>query len=420
MLFVANVLELNGGTTFILRLARASHRQGRRIGVLVLFDIINKDLAAQIAEYADIYYLKDFAPRVLRPMFRRQFGTFMPVSFDSIEALVDKYNGHMHAMGVFGLLFIKRYVASGRRTKLVSIGIYHQNEIMFSGVDYYFARQVQVLFSSLPPSSLVFFNELTLASHSQFFAVDYCTANQVPIGIDLPEWNGRGVGDPVSNRIVSIGNLEIFKAYNRHVIDLMPALRELRPELIYEIYGVGSYEAELRRQVSAKGLEGVVHFKGAIDYSSFPRVLEGAFAFVGSGTAIIEAAALGVPSIVGIESIQDPVTYGLLSDIEGRSYNEFDARLALRPIAQVLSSLMDEKQWALASCACRAKAETFSIDKTASGFLAMESRSHDLRAFSTQPYSNLMAFSSFLLCAIRDRLKKDINFSNRRNQGSIA
>ncbi|MDD1013499.1 glycosyltransferase [Pseudomonas rubra] len=420
MLFVANVLELNGGTTFILRLARASHRQGRRIGVLVLFDIVNKDLAAQIAEYADIYYLKDFAPRVLRPMFRRQFGTFMPVSFGAIEALVEKYNGHLHAMGVFGLLFIKRYVASARRVKLVSIGIYHQNEIMFSGVDYYFARQVQLLFSTLPPSSLVFFNELTLASHSHFFAVDYYTANQVPIGIDLPEWRGRGVGNSASNRIVSIGSLEVFKTYNRHVIDLMPALRELRPGLIYEIYGGGSYEAELRQQVSLQGVEDIVHFKGAIDYSSFPKVLEGAFAFVGSGTAIIEAAALGVPSIVGIESIQDPVTYGLLSDIEGRSYNEFDARLALRPIAQVFSSLMDERQWAEASYACRTKAETFSIDETVNGFLLMESRSNDLQAFSALPYSNLMAFSSFLLCAIRDRMKKDVRFSSRRNQGSIA
>lgn len=74
MLFLANVLELNGGTTFILRVAREYAAKGRRIGVLVMFDIVNGQLEAELLKYADVYRLRDHAAWGPAACFARSSG----------------------------------------------------------------------------------------------------------------------------------------------------------------------------------------------------------------------------------------------------------------------------------------------------------------------------------------------------------
>ena len=421
MLLIANVLELNGGTTFVLRVAREFYKRNQKIGVLVLVDKVNAALEQSIRQYADIYYLKDFTRRIYGPLANTPLGVFAPVDFSKIANLLNSYNAHVHVMGVFGLLFIKRCLDAVEVEVRVSFGIYHQNEMMFDGVPYYFARKAKELFASLPAESIVFFNEKNSSSYGAFFGNDYSISTIVPIGIDIPMGTGAEVlGQAESSRIVSIGNLYAFKSYNRHVITLLPELKKIRPNLVYEIYGTGEYEPELLALVSSLQLESSVKFKGSIGYEDIPKVLNGALAFVGSGTAILEAAALGVPAIVGIESTEQPITYGLLSDINGLSYNELDTAQRTYLMKDVLQSILDSAdKWQCAAVACKTKSSLFSIERTVDGLMRLETLSMNLSAFKFMKYSNKWAFCSFLMCAAKQALLGDKTFSSRREQGTL-
>ncbi|QXH52900.1 glycosyltransferase [Pseudomonas fakonensis] len=419
MLFLANVLELNGGTTFILRVAREYAAKGRRIGVLVMFDIVNGQLEAELLKYADVYRLRDHAAWGTRSLFRSQLGAFMPLNKTGLDELVCRHGGHVHVMGVFGVLLLRRMAGMGVALKGVSFGIYHQNEIMYQSVPAYFSDCAQSLFSALPAPSVVFFNEHTQRSHESFFGRDYGGASVLPIGVALPAWGGRSVGDSGSLRLVSIGQLHPFKAYNAHVISMLNELRESRPGLVYEIYGAGVNEAALRALTKHHKVEDFVHFKGVIGYEEIPAVLAGSFAFIGSGTSIIESSALGVPSIVGIESIKAPLTYGFLSEIEGYSYNEADGTQPLSAIKDKLLYLNDPSVWESEAQACRRKAESFSIEHTVEGLEQLATQSDALRSFRATEYRNGRALLSFLWWALKERLGGPTTFSMRREQGSV-
>ena len=421
MLIIANVLELNGGTTFILRVAKEFENRNKRIGVLVLVDRINDALETSIRQYADVYYLKDIAGKGAAQFMNSPLGVFTPVDFSKINKLVQAYDAHVHLMGIFGLIFIKRYLDAACVKVRISFGIYHQNEVMFDGVPHYFANKAKVLFAALPAESIVFFNEATRSSYQVFFDKNYAASTIVPIGISLPSAGVELLGCAESNRIVSIGNLYAFKSYNRHIISLLPELKKKRPDLVYEIYGVGEYESELITLVSSLGLASSVQFKGSILYEDIPKVLDGALAFVGSGTAILEAAALGVPAVIGIESTDQPITYGLLSDIKGLSYNEFDSSQTVYAIKDILVRVMDStEEWQAAAVLCKTKSREFSIERTVDGFLELESRDMDLKYFEAEKYSNSVAIISFLICAIKHGVFGDKTFSARREQGTLS
>ncbi|MFW3895893.1 hypothetical protein [Pseudomonas bharatica] len=420
MLFLANVLELNGGTTFILRVAKEYAARGKRVGVLVMFDMVDRKLEEQLSVYADIYRLRSYSRCVPSFVFKSQLGTFMPLDFPAISEVVQRHGGHIHAMGVFGILLLRRMVAAKVALTGVSFGIYHQNEIMYRDVPAYFSDKAQALFARLPSAGVVFFNEHNQRSHAQFFSRNYDASPILPIGVELPAWTGRSIGSSDSLRIVSIGNLHPFKAYNAHIIRMLNRLSNSRPGIRYEIYGAGINESALRDLVKEHDVEHLVDFKGVIGYADIPKVLSGSFAFIGSGTSIIESSALGIPSIVGIESIQAPMTYGLFSKVKGFSYNEMGADIPLVSIEDTLISLNRAEDWEVASAGCRSKAEEFSIARTVDGFERVAEDANELLEFKALPYSNVRALLSFLLWGFKERSGKSSAFSMRREQGTLT
>lgn len=420
MLFIANALPFNGGTTFILRLCRELSARGKKVGVLVLFDEIDRSLEEEIKKYAEVYYLQDFAPSLCRFAFKSQLGSFLPLNFNGVDKVIEKYGRHVHVMGVFGLLFIARYLKKGFDQVGLSVGIYHQNEFMFSGVDYYFANQAKKIFSSMDSRALVFFNEASRSSYSKFFGKNYLGSSFLPVGVALPDSSLGIVGSFSSNRIVSIGNLHNFKTYNKHVISCMPYLLSFRPDLMYEIYGEGDCRAELELLAVSLGVSNFVQFKGTIAYEDMGGVLRGALLFVGSGTAIVEASALGIPSVIGIESSLEPVTYGVLGDVSGFTYHEMVPGREVISIKDLILSLIEDFQaWEFAAISCQRKASEFSVVNTANGFIRLSEFNVQSCSSDILEYSNGMAFFSFGVCLCKHILGVDVEFSNRRNQGAV-
>lgn len=421
MLIIANVLEFNGGTTFILRLCRSLRAHGQRATVLVLFNRIDQALLEKIKDCADVVFLRDLMVLPIGLVAKSPFATFAPLDFSRLEKIIDDSGRHVHVMGVFGLLLMARYLQKASSPVRLSVGVYHQNEFMFRSSEYYFARKAQEIFRALPSESIIFFNEENQSSYSRFYKKSYQRASVVPIGIELPSEAEGLVGDGDSRRIVSIGNLYDFKTYNAHLIKILPELRKVRPDLVYEIYGEGPNEGCLRKLVRDNDLDAAVVFKGRIPYEEFTAVLEGALAFVGSGTAIIEAAAHGIPALIGIESTQEPVTYGFLSDVPGLAYNEVSRKLPMLPMKDKLFAILESRDaWGQIALACAEKSKEFGVNQTVKGFLNIGKELPMLEELGTVKFSSLLAAFSFMWCAILHAFGIDTEFATRRNQGTIA
>ena len=414
MFIIANALPFNGGSTFIQRISEQFLINHKRIGILILTNVIDHELETKLAKVADIYYLQDYQTIPLSKICNTQIGIFMSIDIFKIKNIIKKYGRHVHTMGLFGLLFIARIAHATKNPFDISIGIYQQYEMMFVSKSF-LAQYSQKILKELGPKHIVFFNEDNIKSYSRFFSIDYTKSLLVPIGIQLPSALGS-FGSHKTLKIISIGNLYKFKMYNLHIVNLMPQLLSINPNFTYEIYGEGELKKDLSTLITELNLGKNVFLKGNIPYQEFSTVVKDAFLFVGSGTAILEASALGIPSIIGIESTESAITYGFLSDISGFSYNEYDRTRQTVPILQLIKKIaIDSQAWDKTSKECIEKAKEFSIEKTFDGFVDLDSRNIpvDLNIFST--YNNIKLFVSFFTLGLKQYMHIDNSFSKRRD-----
>lgn len=416
MIFFAGSLDLNGGSTFLIRMARALASRGERIAVVVINDVRHEDVVLKLQEHADIFYPGDF----VNPMFRALGGTqlcvTLPLHRAAIKRMVEKYGHVVHVMGVFGLVLAARWAAIQRCVRITA-GVYHQNEFAFRSRRR-FVRRIQAMFAKLPAANLVFFNEHNVNAYGEFFRRSYATARILPIGIEMP-----ALPEPLPavqrGRIVSIGNLENFKTYNEYVIRTIAEMAASPPELRYDIYGEGIERPRLEALIESLHLQDRVVLHGRIPYARFPDALGGAMAFVGSGTALLEAAATGVPSIVGVESMPGPQTYGFLFDIDGLSYNEQSTGARYVTFRSLFDRLLAEDDAGVRALGmrCRTKALEFSIDRTATGFLEME-RSAEVTTTRVGAMHTIGYFWDVLCLAVAARVFGDDSFRHRRHQSA--
>lgn len=414
MIFIANVLTMNGGTTFLIRICREFHRRGTAVAVLVLFPLIDPTLRDELARYAKVFDLKDYLLDRGR-FFRTQLMTFAPVRWPKLLTDITPYGNTVHVMGIFGLLFASR--ANYWQPLLrVTAGVYHQNEFLFKASNSFFLKTFQKCFNSLNQKHILFFNQANIANYSTFFERDFSLSVLAPIGIDMPKDTSTFFGSPASARLVSIGNLVNFKTYNRHIIGVVAELASKHPLLQYEIYGTGPEEQSLRELAQRLKVQDRVLFKGQMPYSEFTTTVSRATLFIGSGTALLEAAALGVPAMVGIESMQEPETYGFLSNIKGLSYNEYIPEIPRIPMHELIDNLLSDSEYAeKISKDCKKKATQFSVVSTTDGLETLI-KNASLSSITLRPIQTALIFMSFFCIAVSDRLGLSSTFRNRRNQ----
>ena len=414
MIFVASTLVLNGGTTFLIRVAKEFDRRGQRCAVLLLTPRADPALRKELANHAHIIdlwsYLRDNG-RVARGL----LGVFAPLNMRRLLDALDPFGPHLHAMGIFGLVIGMR-LAAAREDLRLSVGVYHQNEFLYRDRSEYLPRNARAMFAALEPSNIIFFNESSRGNYADHFGHDKLLASPVlPIGIELDQ-PPVPRGEP-SQRIVSVGNLMAFKTYNKHIIRIVASLSPSFPTLHYDIYGTGPCEEKLRGLVADLGVADRVTFHGSLDYDQFRATVAACDLFVGSGTALLEAAAIGRPALVGIESMEIPQTYGFLSDISGFSYNEDDPRRPKSAMRGLVAAVLDDAtEWQRVAKACAIKAQAFSIRATVDGLEEAGRSAAPLRSALGPVELSRMAASAVSM-RLRALLCQHDKFGNRRNQG---
>lgn len=366
MIFIANVLTMNGGTTFLIRLIRERARRGQQSAVLLLTDRVDPALVETLSQDVQILRLSDYL--VDRGILARGLlSVFAPIAHDRLMKALAPFGHHIHSMGLFGLILGLRLAGYDQQKRLTA-GIYHQNEYLYRPPPFHFARKSQGLFAAIPPENIIFFNESSCQNYSKHFAgVDYRRSHLLPIGVTLDKEPASMPARP-GQHIVSIGNLYPYKTYNRHIIGVVASLKDRFPDIRYDIYGVGPMEEKLSALAETLGVADRVTLHGPLEYSRFREIVAACDLFVGSGTSLIEAGAAKRPAMIGIESIEQPVTYGYLSDARGYSYNENMPDVPKEPMASLIEQLFaDSVHWAQVAAACAVKAKSFSIAVTADG-----------------------------------------------------
>jgi Glycosyltransferase len=117
---------------------------------------------------------------------------------------------------------------------------------------------------------------------------------------------------PIRGRIVSIGRLGDMKGYNLYMIQVVDELIRRGHQVTWTVHGTGEYEAEMRKIIQARKLEGVITLAGPMPYKQCRRMLAEAYVFVGMGTSIVEASLFGVPNVLALAYDHAGMTYGPL------------------------------------------------------------------------------------------------------------
>ena len=155
MFIIANSLAFNGGSTFIIRIAKEYFRRKEKIGVLILVDAIDINLKKELAKVADVFILKDYIKIPFKFISYYHLGIFYPIRFNELKDTIKNYGNHIHVMGIFSLLFSVRIIQNTCSQFSVSAGVYHQYEYMFNSSSY-LTSYSQKIFKELK-NNIVFF-----------------------------------------------------------------------------------------------------------------------------------------------------------------------------------------------------------------------------------------------------------------------
>jgi len=198
-----------------------------------------------------------------------------------------------------------------KNTKIMT-GVYHTNAYRKIKFNSLLNKSVRKLFLSIPNDNILYMNSHVQQNHEGIFHREMQQTKIWPLPLSVPPILSRG---NESNVIVSVGNLKLFKTYNFNMLPVIKGLLEKGYDLRYHIYGDGPERARLQKKIHDLGLDQHVFLKGQIPYQDFHKVVENARVFVGLGTAVLEASAAGIPSLMAVSYSKEPVSFGFVQQV---------------------------------------------------------------------------------------------------------
>lgn len=221
-------------------------------------------------------------------------------------------------------------------------GVFHPRAYFMTGerrdrvfLNYLIARAVG-------SSSLFFMNEECRKSHESKWGVDLANSPilALPIKLENVIWQDSG---NVEVRVVSVGRLVNFKAYNLGAAGVVRACIDQGVKVTWDIYGEGSLEDLIKKEIDVQGVGDQVRLMGKLDYSRFSATIVKYDLFVGMGTAALEAAMLGVPTICATVD-QATCCYGYLDQLPFGNVGEMLPKLPDLEMSELIKEYSEMKQ----------------------------------------------------------------------------
>jgi glycosyltransferase involved in cell wall biosynthesis len=340
-LFVySNALNIGGVQTLIARIAEGLIDSGHSVSA-VFFTDVSESVAELLPEECVCLSIPGaYQDRILFPHNCRRW--------------LAEHCGNAEICVVFGprpLHFVSANLASFRnRPAVIS---YVVAEMEFTGAEgKLFARFYSHMFFNqyfkrlLPDINKFFVSDAVLRIHEEKLNAKFPNARVTPLPIKTSHQRTTASLRPF--RVVSIGRIDAMaKTYNLLVPQVIRELRDEGCEIHWDVYGGGvrsdteKFSAVIREQ----GVEECVAWHGELPYSDMGAVLKNATVFLGMGTAALEAAMLGIPTLVAVSFVSEPLCYGFLHEVPYGIYGENGAYWLERySIKDALSGLYRSSQ----------------------------------------------------------------------------
>ena len=351
MLIIYSALTLGGIETFIVRMAKERHKSGLVTKVLLCCELEENDkyLINELYQCAEVILYKEITKKIA-------FNKRRVLLIDRLEKkkVTNLLSGveHIHSSrGLFLLLAIKLNKIAKHNIP-ITVGFYH-TDTHAKGLllnSYYEKINSKLVLEHMPKENLFCFSQGVIEHFKKNFDLDLTGASSFRLGVvDKKEIEiTREKGEVL--KVCSVGRLVSFKTYNINMLKVVSELVERDIRIEYHIYGDGPERNNITALINKLGLSGVVKLKGNLDYKDFDKVVQKYDIFVGSGTAIIQASALGVPSIVGIEYLHEELTYGYFSNVHKYEYNINGLAIDKVPIVECILTYInsnDEERYNL-------------------------------------------------------------------------
>lgn len=414
MLLVYGALVMGGIETFFVRLIKSRYETGLKTKILLTQPEVfsQPELLNEVKKYGEVIFIQQLfsVPSAVLKVLPKAFFPLLPVKRQLVSSLFDEVS-QIHVSDGFSGIVACVLAEKVNRQLPITVGFYHSKEFLWGAnraLPYFEKVNRNFVFNELNQANLIIFNEALILLYKKHER-DLSSANCFPIGVvDVIARNEKLVQSSGKNKtlkIVSVGRLVDFKTYNKWMIELVASLKNAAFSIEYHIYGNGPLEASLRKLAKQLGLEDTIHFHGLLNYADFDTTVAQYDVFVGSGTAIVQAAALGVPSIIGIENVPEPYSYGYIADIAGFSYNE-DGLYEKVSVASLLHNFnaMSDSDKASLKLKHIEKAKTFSMANCITNFTRVEqsAKAIDLRRLPKFRYC-----ASLLLNVVLAKLMKN-------------
>ena len=337
MLFIYGSLPVGGIETFFVRMAKERSRLGLPTSVLLLsgVEISDAKLLQELQKYADVYFLDDVYVTV--PFFTQRFPLLAPLKKKALRQYFASVD-HIHVTDAMHALVAQRLLRALGKNAPISVGVYHYIKYLWGGdkVAEYEKINRKFVFEYLPKALLLLFSDGNRELYEKHKNIDLSACQTFRLGVvDKKVLKMEGEMRPPLH-MVAVGRLVEFKTYNFYMLDVIKDLGEKGFQVHFDIYGDGPLRQELECKITERGLQDQVRLKGTLDYLQFDEVVAKYDIFIGSGTAIIQAASLGVPSIVGVENFAKPLTYGYFCDVYQHEYNVKGLELPLLSVEALL------------------------------------------------------------------------------------
>lgn len=378
LLLVHSALPKGGIETFFVRLATERFRRNEPTKILLMkrSEASDPELLRSIGAVAEVHYLEDILNSNLEPA--KVHPYLFPVSrFSSTAAssLLSDVN-FIHVTDGRGLQLASQIMDTCKSYLPVTVGVYHSREFtwQFPFIPFFEKANRQSFAQCAAKGGVMFFNDKLPEMH-EAKGYEFRSYRLFPLGVtSLRNSDIQNTKEYKANlnnklRIVSVGRLHPFKSYHYWMPGVVKSLIDSGIDVQYDIYGSGPIKGELEAEIKKLGLQKHVELKGELEYSKFSQLVGSYDLFVGSGTAIVEAASIGVPSIIAIESEKSPLTYGFFSTLKGFTYNEdgvsekADAEAYIRTLVK-----LDAEELQNLSRAHVKKAMMFGIEACADNF----------------------------------------------------
>ena len=306
LLFIDEHLVTGGIATLIARVSRLLLADGWRITLLTRKTA--KDIRGIFPAELTVHELGD-----------RFKWLFFPEGAASIARRLDLENVTLiYATGVLAAWLGSVFSSRVRRHPGLVCGVYTPWEFCYPRprrfADFGTYLRCAHFDRDIPDGSKVFMSEVVRRHHERSFGRSLAAAPISVLPLDARMFQAVE-RRPVRCRVVSVGRLCAWKTYNLYLIEVIRTLRDKGYPVTWEVYGSGELEPEMRRRIQAAGLSGVIRLHGNLEYARLGEVLSDAGAFIGMGTALLEAGFGRVPAIVALDHSQTEQTYGYLYDL---------------------------------------------------------------------------------------------------------